>query len=197
MLRKEVREWVKYLVYGKKSFKVIFANGQVEVVECKGYCWIMGNKAYNDEELVAKMVRFQNNEKKFIIKFEEIEEVNLEESLVEEVENLNDDLFQESDIAYAEEAIERETNGMTLKEFKKLTIAERKELVKVVENPTSDYINYICEKQFKILVNGKDYYDCYKSDCGANIFRYGKHQKQAHCDYQLDIETIQIVGVTC
>lgn len=33
----------------------------------------------------------------------------LEAEAVEEVENLNDDLFQESDIAYAEEAIERET----------------------------------------------------------------------------------------
>ena len=86
---------------------------------------------------------------------------------------------------------------MTIKEFKKLTIAERKELVKVVEKPTSDYINYICEEEFKVLVNGKEYYDCYKTDCGANLFRYGKHQKQAHCDYQLDIETIQIVGVTC
>ena len=31
------------------------------------------------------------------------------ESLVEEVENLNGDLFQEEDIAYAEEAIERES----------------------------------------------------------------------------------------
>ena len=33
----------------------------------------------------------------------------LEEETIEEVENLTDDLFQESDIAYAEEAIERET----------------------------------------------------------------------------------------
>ena len=191
MLKKEVRQWVKYLIGERKSFKVVFANNTVEIVEYKGYCWVMGNKAYNDEELVEKMVRFQNNEKKFIIKFEEIEE-----SLVEEVENLNDDLFQESDIAYAEEAIERETK-MTLKEFKKLSINERKDLVKVVENPTSDFINYICKEEFKVLVNGKDYYDCYKSDCGANIFRYGKHQKQARCDYQLDIKTIQIVGVTC
>lgn len=110
MLKKEVREMVKYLISERKSFKVVFANDTVEIVEYKGYCWVMENKAYNDEELVAKMVRFQNNEKKFILKFEEIEEVNLEESLVEEVENLNDDLFQESDIAYAEEAIERETN---------------------------------------------------------------------------------------
>ena len=196
MLKKEVREMVKYLIGERKSFKVVFANNTVEIVEYKGYCWVMGNKAYNDEELVEKMVRFQNNEKKFIIKFEEIEEVNIEESLVEEVENLNDDLFQESDIAYAEEAIERETK-MTLKEFKKLSISERKELVKVVENPSTDFINYICGKEFKVLVNGKDYYDCYKSDCGANIFRYGKHQKQVHCDYQLNIKTIQIVGVTC
>lgn len=43
-----------------------------------------------------------------ITELEEVEE-NIEESLVEEVENLNGDLFQESDIAYAEEAIERET----------------------------------------------------------------------------------------
>ena len=85
---------------------------------------------------------------------------------------------------------------MTIKEFKKLTISERKELVKVVENPTSDFINYICKEEFKVLVNGKDYYDCYKSGCGANIFRYGNNQKQAHCDYQLNIDTIQIVGVT-
>lgn len=190
MLKKEVREMVKYLISERKSFKVVFANNTVEIVEYKGYCWVMGNKAYNDEELVEKMVRFQNNEKKFIIKFEEIEETN-----IEEVENLTDDLFQEEDIAYAEEAIERETK-MTLKEFKKLTMSERKELVKVVENPTTDFINYICSKEFKVLVNGKDYYDCYKSDCGANIFRYGKHQKQAHCDYQLNIKIIQIVGVT-
>lgn len=118
MLKREVREMVKYLISERKSFKVVFANDAVEVVEYKGYCWVMSNKAYSDEELVEKMVRFQNNEKKFIIKFEEVEEVevaeeveeNIEESLVEEVENLNDDLFQESDIAYAEEAIERETH---------------------------------------------------------------------------------------
>ena len=115
MLKKEVREMVKYLVGERKSFKVVFANDVVEVVEYKGYCWVMNGKAYSDEELVEKMVRFQNNEKKFIIKFEEVEvteevEENIEESLVEEVENLNDDLFQESDIAYAEEAIERETH---------------------------------------------------------------------------------------
>ena len=109
MLKKEVREMVKYLVEERKSFKVVFANDMVEVVEYKGYCWVMKGKAYSDEELVEKMGRFQINEKKFIIKFEEVEE-NIEESLVEEVENLNDDLFQESDIAYAEEAIERETH---------------------------------------------------------------------------------------
>lgn len=119
MLKKEVREMVKYLIWERKSFKVVFANNTVEIVEYKGYCWVMGNKAYNDEELVEKMVRFQNNEKKFIIKFEEIEEVNIEESLVEEVENLNDDLFQESDIAYAEEAIERETKQEECSKMKK------------------------------------------------------------------------------
>lgn len=121
MLKKEVREMVKYLISERKSFKVVFANGQVEVVENRGYCLVLNGKAYSDEELVEKMVRFQNNEKKFILSFEEIEEeveevaveeveeVALEESLVEEVENLTEDLFDESDIAYAEEAIKRES----------------------------------------------------------------------------------------
>ena len=118
MVKREVRQWVKYLVEERNSFKVIFANGEIEVVEYKGYFWVTGGKAYSNKELIEKMVRYQNNERKFIIKFEVIEEVeeleeveeSIEESLVEEVENLNDDLFQESDIAYAEEAIERETN---------------------------------------------------------------------------------------
>ena len=116
MLKREVREMVKYLVGERKSFKVVFANDQVEVVEYRGYCWVIGNKGYSNEELIEKMVRYQNNERKFIIKFEVIEELeeveeSIEESLVEEVENLTDDLFQESDIAYAEEAIERESNN--------------------------------------------------------------------------------------
>lgn len=133
MLKREVREMVKFLISERKSFKVVFANNAVEVVEYKGYCWVMNGKAYSDEELVEKMVRFQNNEKKFIIKFDEIEEVveevAVDESLVEEVENLNDDLFQESDIAYAEEAIERETHkkeidNMTNNEIALLEIIE-------------------------------------------------------------------------
>ena len=113
MNKKEDRQWVKYLVGEKKSFKVIFANGTVAVVEYREYCWVLDGKAYSNEELVEKMVRYQNNEKKFILSFaeveEEVEEVAVEE--VEEIENLNDDLFQEEDIAYAEEAIERETTS--------------------------------------------------------------------------------------
>lgn len=72
MLKSEVREWVKYLVCERNSFKVVFANEITETVEYKGYCWIMDNKAYSNEELVTKMVKYQNNEKKFIIKFEEV-----------------------------------------------------------------------------------------------------------------------------
>ena len=116
MLKRDVREMVNYLVGERKSFKVTFANGKVEVVEYRGYCWVLGNKGYTDEELVGKMVRFQNNVTKFIIKLEVIEEEVKEEvaseteSLAEEVENLTDDLFQEEDLAYCEEAIERESN---------------------------------------------------------------------------------------
>ena len=115
MLKKQVREWVKYMIEERKSFKAMFATGVTEVVEYKGFCWVIGGKAFSDKELIEKMVRYQNNERKFIIKFEVIEELeeveeSIEESLVEEVENLTDDLFQESDIEYAQEAIERETN---------------------------------------------------------------------------------------
>ena len=115
MLKKQVREWVKYMIEERKSFKVMFATGVSEVVEYKGFFWVLGGIAFSGKELLEKMVRYQNNERKFIIKLEVIEEVeeveeSIEESLVEEVENLTDDLFQESDIAYAEEAIERETN---------------------------------------------------------------------------------------
>ena len=151
MLKREVREMVKYLISERKSFKVIFANGQVEVVENRGYCLVLNGKAYSNEELVEKMVRFQNNEKKFILSFEEIEEVesveeeqevNYEESLVEEVENLTDDLFQESDIAYAEEAIERESN---------------KKEIDIMYQQIADYINSLNEKELKNLY--ERYYD--------------------------------------
>lgn len=98
MLKNDVKQWVKYLIGERNCFKVTFANGVTETVEYKGYCWILNGKAYSDEELIEKMVRYQNNEKKYIVKFEEIEA----ETETEEVENLNDDLFQED--------IERETN---------------------------------------------------------------------------------------
>ena len=134
MLKRDVRDMVSYLVGEKKSFKVTFANGKVEVVEYRGYCWVLANKGYSDEDLVKKMVKFQDNVSKFIIRLEVIEEVeeveeveeetSIEVSLVEEVENLTDDLFQEEDLAYCEEAIERETNNkdcfMTNKEKKYL-----------------------------------------------------------------------------
>lgn len=119
MLKRDVREMVEYLISERKSFKVTFANGKVEVIEYRGYCWVLGNKGYSDKDLVKKMVRFQDNVSKFIIRLEvieeveeleEVEEMNYEESLIEEVENLNDDLFQEEDIAYCEEGIERETH---------------------------------------------------------------------------------------
>ena len=115
MLKRDVKEMVNYLIGERKSFKVTFANGKVEVVEYRGYCWVLGNKGYTDEELVKKMIRFQNNVSKFIIRLEvieeEVEEVVVdEESSVEEVENLTDDLFQDEDLAYCEECIERESN---------------------------------------------------------------------------------------
>lgn len=122
MLKRDVKEMVEYLISERKPFKVTFANGKVEVVEYRGYCWVLGNKGYSDKDLVKKMVRFQDNVSKFIIRLEvieeveeleeveEVEEMNYEESLVEEVENLNDDLFQEEDLEYCEESIKRETN---------------------------------------------------------------------------------------
>lgn len=199
MLKREVREMVKYLISERKSFKVVFANDMVEVVEYKGYCWVLSSKAYSDEELIEKMVRFQNNEKKFIIKFEEIEE-EVEEVAVEEVENLTDDLFQEEDIAYAEEAIERESfnTPLTYDEFIKLPKEERKEIVRarVGEQIDSNYLDMICKFNYRVMVNGKDIYDCYFTELGVRIFRYGKHPKQCKIWSELKdhVSKIQVIG---
>ena len=152
MLKREVREMVKYLVGERNSFKVVFANGVEETVEYKGYCWILNGKAYSDEELVEKMVRFQNNEKKFIVKFEEIEE-EVEE--VVEVENLNNDLFQEENIQYCEEAIERETE--VDKQIKDLsTLVGKKVFVK--RNSLNGYTYKDSEKVETFTLDDLEYY---------------------------------------
>ena len=158
MLKRDVREMVSYLVGERKSFKVTFANGKVEVVEYRGYCWVLGNKGYTDKELVEKMVRFQNNVSKFIIRLEVIEEeveevaveeeTSVEESLVEEVENLTDDLFQDEDLAYCEEAIERETNiSYETNNIKRESIMTNKE---------KKYLEYIDERVYHCLERGID-----------------------------------------
>ena len=158
MLKRDVREMVSYLVGERKSFKVTFANGKVEVVEYRGYCWVLGNKGYTDKELVEKMVRFQNNVSKFIIRLEVIEEeveevaveeeTSVEESLVEEVENLTDDLFQDEDLAYCEEAIERETNiSYETNNIKRESIMTDKE---------KKYLEYIDERVYHCLERGID-----------------------------------------
>ena len=153
MLKRDVREMVSYLVGEKKSFKVTFANGKVEVVEYRGYCWVLGNKGYTDEDLVKKMVKFQDNVSKFIIRLEVIEEVeeveeveeenSIEVSLVEEVENLTDDLFQEEDLAYCEEAIKRETNK------------NKRRLISMT-NKEKKYLDYINERVYHCLKQGID-----------------------------------------
>ena len=158
MLKRDVREMVSYLVGERKSFKVTFANGKTEVVEYRGYCWVLGNKGYTDKELVEKMVRFQNNVSKFIIRLEVIEEeveevaveeeTSVEESLVEEVENLTDDLFQDEDLAYCEEAIEREIN-----------ISYETNNIKgesIMTNKEKKYLDYIDERVYHCLERGID-----------------------------------------
>lgn len=89
-----------------------------EVVSYKNGVYVLDD-GYNrvTVDMEAKKIAFveRNNRcykaekftKSFNFLINSIEELEAEE--VEEVENLNDDLFQESDIAYAEEAIERET----------------------------------------------------------------------------------------
>ena len=158
MLKRDVREMVSYLVGERKSFKVTFANGKTEVVEYRGYCWVLGNKGYTNKELVEKMVRFQNNVSKFIIRLEVIEEeveevaveeeTSVEESLVEEVENLTDDLFQDEDLAYCEEGIERESN-----------ISCETNIIKgesIMTNKEKKYLEYIDERVYHCLERGID-----------------------------------------
>ena len=153
MLKRDVKEMVNYLIGERKSFKVTFANGKVEVVEYRGYWWVLGNKGYTDEELVKKMIRFQDNVSKFIIRLEvieeEIEEVVVdEESSVEEVENLTDDLFQDEDLAYCEEGIERELNiSCETNNIKGESIMTNKE---------KKYLDYIDERVYHCLERGID-----------------------------------------
>ena len=89
-----------------------------EVVSYKNGVYVLDdgyNRVTVDMELNEVVFVERNNRcykaKKFTKSFNFLIDsiTELEESLVEEVENLTDDLFQESDIAYAEEAIERET----------------------------------------------------------------------------------------
>ena len=65
----------------------------------------------------------------------------LEESLVEEVENLTDDLFQESDIAYAEEAIESESNNGGIKMNKNNDIEKYNQFAEKRRKEITDKIN--------------------------------------------------------
>lgn len=130
-----------------------------------------------------------------------VEEVAVEESLVEEVENLTSDLFDESDITYAEEAIEREealNTPMTYSDFIKLPKKERKEIVRarIGEEITEEYLNMVCKYNFRIMVNGKDIYECYFTELGVRIFRYGKHPKQCKIWSELQGHTtkIQVIG---
>ena len=161
MLKREVKEMVKYLLGEKESFKVVFANGIEETIEYKGYCWILNNKAYSDEELIEKMVRYQNNEKKFIIKFEEIEEV-------EEVENLNDDLFQDEHIQYCEEAIERETKKENVVSEIELQVNDLKKLIgKKVFVKRYSYDGYYYNDSEKVETFTIDDFKCYSDDIKA------------------------------
>ena len=188
MLKRDVKEMVNYLIGERKSFKVTFANGKVEVVEYRGYCWVLGNKGYTDEELVKKMVRFQDNVSKFIIRLEvieeEVEEVvvdeesSVEESLVEEVENLTDDLFQDEDLAYCEECIERESNVSceTNNIKRERIIAKLKEMKNVKINNYVDFSSWeLTEKEVREYIGNLTLNDIKVDD--YNIFRFAKYNE--------------------
>lgn len=188
MLKRDVKEMVNYLIGERKSFKVTFANGKVEVVEYRGYCWVLGNKGYTDKELVEKMVRFQNNVSKFIIRLEVIEEeveevaveeeTSVEESLVEEVENLTDDLFQDEDLAYCEECIERELNiSCETNNIKRERImAKLKEMKNVKINNYVDFSSWeLTEKEVREYLGNLTLNDIKVDD--YNTFRFTKYNE--------------------
>lgn len=146
-----------------------------------------------------KAERYTKSFNFLINSIEELEEAQETEE-VEEVENLTDDLFQESDIAYAEEAIERESfnTPMTYDEFIKLPKEERKEIVRarVGEQINSEYLDMICKFNYRVMINGKDIYDCYFTELGVRIFRYGKHPKQCKIWSELKehVSKMQVIG---
>ena len=192
MLKRDVREMVSYLISERKSFKVVFANDKVEVVEYRGYCWVLGNKGYSDEDLVKKMVKFQDNVSKFIIRLEVIEEVeeveeetSIEVSLVEEVENLTDDLFQEEDLAYCEEVIERESNKkeigcMFKKELLKSLIGE-KVIISVMDYDGE----FVIDKEYSILT--EEDFEYYSSD----NFILDDHEEISANVYKIYLEVVE------
>lgn len=121
MLKRDVKEMVEYLISERKSFKVTFANGKVEVVEYRGYCWVLGNKGYSDKDLVKKMVRFQDNVSKFIIKLEVIEEMNYEESIKRETNielRIDVDIEVIEKTGYSVEEIEKVVLGVPFANFR-------------------------------------------------------------------------------
>ena len=136
-----------YEVVSYKNGVYVLDDGYNRVtvdMEAKKIAFVERNNRCFKAEKFTKSFNF------LISSIEELEAESVEEA--EEVENLTDDLFQESDIAYAEEAIERESNK---KEFDNMyqTIIE--------------YINGLDEKELKKLY--EKYYDmaftfCINSD---------------------------------
>lgn len=113
MLKRDVKEMVEYLISERKPFKVTFANGKVEVVEYRGYCWVLGNKGYSDKDLVKKMVRFQDNVSKFIIRLEVIEE---RETNIELRIDVDIEVIEET--GYSVEEIEKVVMSVSFTNFK-------------------------------------------------------------------------------
>lgn len=116
MLKRDVKEMVEYLISERKSFKVTFANGKVEVVEYRGYCWVLGNKGYSDKDLVKKMVRFQDNVSKFIIRLEVIEESIKRETNIELRIDVDIEVIEET--GYSVEEIEKVVMSVSFTNFR-------------------------------------------------------------------------------
>ena len=116
MLKRDVKEMVEYLISERKSFKVTFANGKVEVIEYRGYCWVLGNKGYSDKELVKKMVRFQDNVSKFIIRLEVIEETIERETNIELRIDVDIEVIEET--GYSVEEIEKVVMSVSFTNFR-------------------------------------------------------------------------------
>ena len=161
-----------------------------ELEEADEACDLQDKIVNIDESSIGRVVGMRAGKYRIVLSTGKLVELNRNEFYLDNEEpNIQD-----------EEAIERESfnTPVTYDDFIKLPKEERKEIVRarVGEEIDSEYLDMICKFNYRVMVNGKDIYECYFTELGVRIFRYGKHPKQCKIWRELKdhVSKIQVVG---